>query len=87
MTKTQLLAFLDVLVGEKELGVNSDGDTVEAPKSPEVRAFLEGYMAEGIPWYSVYGLQRRPETSVAWIKFFEEVATALREHFSKPETP
>lgn len=49
MDKSQVIAFLDFLVGYRSIGVDSNGDEVEVPICPEARAFVVGRLGVMTP--------------------------------------
>lgn len=49
MAKQKVESFLLYSIGHQEIGV-ADGQTIDAPMAPELRAFLNGALEHGCPW-------------------------------------
>lgn len=79
LTKRQVMAFAEVMLGYNELGDNSS-----TPTSPMVRAFLDGAMPEGAPSGDTIGNHLRNVNPVSGdnerhlADFLEAAARVLR---------
>ncbi len=70
MTKIQARALVHLMRGSEPVGVDGNGDQVDAVLSPLVHAFLIGVES---PLHGAYEGSDEP-----WAEFFEGVAAALR---------
>jgi hypothetical protein len=58
MDNTQLIAFCNYVFGHRTVG-SVDGQEVETPHSPELRAFLAARLGDDIPLYAGRIVHRR----------------------------
>lgn len=85
VTFGQARAFLDTLIGMNPVGVNSDGDTVEASKSPVVHAHLCAALGNDRVPHIDYPISRHyADRYLPTIEYLEAVAARLREAIAKP---
>lgn len=76
MDRTQADAFIDLLVGSKSLGVDSNGDEVGAPISPEMRAFIVARLGDKTPLHA-HHMRRSPEMASRMAGLLREVADGI----------
>ena len=88
MNEEQARLFFNCLLGWKEIGV-TDGETVDVPCSPEMRAFLIGHISTPLPIYPSRLLANarhlyQPDAAKAVAAFLRQAA----DHIDPPvETP
>ena len=81
MDRLQTSQFIDLLSGFKTIGV-ADDEAVRVPHSPELRAFIVGYLGENTPDhgdYIVYSGHDR-HRAAALSAFLREVADSIDHH-------
>lgn len=76
MDRLQVSAFADYLTGWRAVGVDSGGEEVSAPISPEMRAFVVAFLGDNTP-NSGYLMLRRKEEMRALASFLREIACSL----------
>ena len=59
MDKNQIAAFVEYMVGFKSLGIDANGEEVQAPNSPELRAFMIASLGENSPTNGYYSIARK----------------------------
>jgi hypothetical protein len=83
MDRTQLVAFVDYMIGERNVGGEVDGDPVGAPYSPELRAFILGRLGDNMPVGAYYIFPAPPPSNYKrredWVKQADALAALLRE--------
>lgn len=73
MDKTQITAFLDYMIGERNVG-GSPEDPLSTPHSPELRAFITARLGDHTPTSGYYLV---PGKSGEWYGKGKEHAAAL----------
>ena len=83
MDRSQLVAFLDYAIGSRSVG-STDGETVETPHSPELRAFVVARLGDMTPRYATWIVPGRgtpikgePEKGAAFAALLREVADGI----------
>jgi hypothetical protein len=64
MDNTQLIAFCNYAFGNRTVGT-ADGESVETPHSPELRAFLVARLGDNTPNYGYWLVHRQSDMKVA----------------------
>lgn len=57
MDRTQVVAFIDYMIGWRPVGVAGEEEITE-PKSPELRAYLTARLGDAMPFYANYIVPR-----------------------------
>lgn len=81
LDKTQLETIVDLMVGEKPIGVDCDGNEVAVPRSPEMQAFVKARLGDLTPrgGWDIVGKPtvRSPERAKAFAALLREVADGI----------
>lgn len=86
MTPDKIENFLRYAIGHREVGV-ADGESVDVPVAPELRAFLDGCMTDGCPTYPYRVLPTsKHHYEPHRAKQLAEILRAVADHIDPPQT-
>lgn len=77
MHAKQVYTFFGLLLGHRDIGVNSDGIAVTTPVNPEAMAFLSGYLGALAPEYPQH-VFHDPRVREAVAGMLDEIVARLR---------